>query len=43
MRAKFYTLMQVYSVTVFEKAWIESVIFRMADTLEHVMDDNLNN
>jgi Transposase DDE domain/Domain of unknown function (DUF4372) len=35
-----YTLMQVFSVTVFEKASIESVIFQMADSSEDVMDDN---
>lgn len=35
-----YTLMQVFSVTVFEKASIESVISQTADSSEHVMDDN---
>jgi Transposase DDE domain/Domain of unknown function (DUF4372) len=35
-----YTLMQVFSVTVFEKASIESVVFQTADSLEHAMDDN---
>ena len=35
-----YTLMQVFSVTVFEKASIESVILQTADSSEFVMDDN---
>ncbi len=35
-----YTLMQVFSVTVFEKASIESVILQTADISEPVMDDN---
>ena len=35
-----YTLMQVFSVTVFEKASIESVIFQSANGSEYVMDDN---
>jgi hypothetical protein len=34
------TLMQVFSVTVFEKASTESVVFQTADSLEHAMDDN---
>jgi DDE family transposase/uncharacterized protein DUF4372 len=38
--ASLYTLMQVFSVTVFEKASIESVIFQTADSLEYVMNDN---
>jgi hypothetical protein len=35
-----YTLMQVLSVTVFEKASIESIILQTADSSEPVMDDN---
>ena len=35
-----YTLMQVFSVTVFEKASIEFVVFQEADSSECVMDDN---
>ena len=35
-----YTLMQVFSVTVFEKASIESVVFQEADSSEYVMVDN---
>src|SRR5450755_4146555 len=35
-----YTLMQVFSVTVFEKASIESVIFQTTNGSEYVMDDN---
>jgi hypothetical protein len=35
-----YTLMQVFSVTVFEKASIESIILQTADSSEPVMDDN---
>ena len=35
-----YTLMQVFSVTVFEKASIESVIFQTANSSAYVMDDN---
>jgi IS4 transposase len=35
-----YTLMQVFSVTVFGKTSIESVIFQTADSSEHVMEDN---
>jgi Transposase DDE domain/Domain of unknown function (DUF4372) len=38
--ASLYTLMQVFSVTVFEKASIESVIFQTVDSSEPVMDDN---
>jgi hypothetical protein len=34
-----YTLMQVFSVTVFEKASIESIILQTADSSEPVMDD----
>jgi len=33
-------LMQVFSVTVFEKATIESVILQTADDSEYVTDDN---
>src|SRR5277367_184561 len=35
-----YTLMQVFSVTVFEKASIESVIFQTTNGSAYVMDDN---
>ena len=35
-----YTLMQVFSVTVFEKASIESLIFQTTDSFEPVTDDN---
>jgi hypothetical protein len=35
-----YTSMQVFSVTVFEKAPIESVIFQTTDGSVYVMDDN---
>ncbi len=35
-----YTLMQVFSVTVFERSSIESVIFQTADGSEYVMDGN---
>jgi hypothetical protein len=35
-----YTLMQVFSVTVFEKASIESIISQTADSSEPVMDGN---
>jgi Transposase DDE domain/Domain of unknown function (DUF4372) len=38
--ASLYTLMQVFSVTVFEKASIESVILQTADSYIYVMDDN---
>jgi hypothetical protein len=38
--ASLYTLMQVFSVTVFEKASIESVILQTTDSSEHAMDDN---
>jgi hypothetical protein len=38
--ASLYTLMQVFSVTVFEKALIESMILQTADGSEPVMDDN---
>jgi len=38
--ASLYTLMQVFSVTVFEKASIESVILQIADGSEPVMEDN---
>ena len=38
--ASLYTLMQVFSVTVFERSSIESVIFQSADSSEHVIDDN---
>jgi hypothetical protein len=37
--ASLYTLMQVFSVTVFEKVSIESVIFQTADSSAYVMDD----
>ena len=38
--ASLYTLMQVFSVTVFEKASIESVILQTADSSEHDIDGN---
>jgi hypothetical protein len=38
-----YTLMQVFSVTAFEKASIESVVFQEADGSECVTDDNQSN
>jgi transposase len=38
--ASLYTLMQVFSVTVFEKATIESVILQTADSSEFVIDNN---
>lgn len=38
--ASLYTLMQVFSVTVFEKASIESVILQTADGSESVIDGN---
>jgi hypothetical protein len=38
--ASLYTLMQVFSVTVFEKSSIESVILQTADGSEPGMDDN---
>jgi hypothetical protein len=37
--ASLYTLMQVFSVTVFEKVSIESVIFQTADSSAYVIDD----
>jgi hypothetical protein len=37
--ASLYTLMQVFSVTVFEKASIESVIFQSTDSSAYAMDD----
>ena len=40
LETSLYTLMQVLSVTVFEKASIESVILQTADSSEFVMDDN---
>jgi hypothetical protein len=40
LEASLYTLMQVLSVTVFEKTSIESVILQTADGSEHVMNDN---
>jgi len=41
--ASLYTLMQVFSVTVFEKASIESVILQTADSSEYGTDDNQSN
>jgi hypothetical protein len=38
--AYLYTMMQVFSVTVFEKASVESVILQTADGSEYVTDDN---
>ena len=40
LEVSLYTLMQVFSVTVFEKASIESIILQTADSSEFVMDDN---
>ena len=40
LEVSLYTLMQVLSVTVFEKASIESIILQTADSSESVMDDN---
>ena len=40
LEVSLYTLMQVFSVTVFEKASIESIISQTADSSEPVMDDN---
>ena len=40
LEASLYTLIQVFSVTVFEKASIESIILQTADSSEPVMDDN---
>ena len=39
LEASLYTLMQVLSVTVFEKVAIGSVIFQTADSSEYVTDD----
>jgi Domain of unknown function (DUF4372)/Transposase DDE domain len=39
LEVSLYTLMQVFSVTVFEKASIESVISQTADSSGYVMDD----
>jgi hypothetical protein len=35
-----YTLMQVFSVTVFEKASMESLILQTADSFEHTVSGN---
>jgi len=40
LEVSLYTLMQVFSVTVFEKASIESVILQTADGSEYVTDYN---
>ena len=40
LEVSLYTLMQVFSVTVFEKASIESLILQTADSSEPMMDDN---
>jgi hypothetical protein len=40
LNVSLYTLMQVFSVTVFEKASIESVVFQEADNSVYVTDDN---
>ena len=40
LEVSLYTLMQVFSVTVFEKASIESIISQTADSSGSVMDDN---
>jgi hypothetical protein len=40
LSASLYTLMQVFSVTVFEKASIESVILQTADSSEFRIENN---
>jgi hypothetical protein len=40
LNASLYTLMQVFSVTVFEKSPIESVILQAADSFVPVVDNN---
>ena len=40
LEVSLYTLMQVFSVTVFEKTSLESVILQTADSSAFVMDDN---
>jgi IS4 transposase len=40
LEASLYTLMQVFSVTVFEKAPIKSVAFGTPNSYESIMDDN---
>ena len=40
LEVSLYTLMQVFSVTVFEKASIESVILQTIDGSEHALNDN---
>jgi Transposase DDE domain/Domain of unknown function (DUF4372) len=40
LEVSLYTLMQVFSVTVFEKASIESIILQTPDSSDLVMDDN---
>ena len=40
LEVSLYTLMQVFSVTAFEKASIESVILQTTDSSEYVLNDN---
>jgi len=40
LEVSLYTLMQVFSVTVFEKTLIESVILQTADSSEYLTDDS---
>jgi IS4 transposase len=40
LEVSLYTLMQVFSVTVFEKAPIESVVFQTADSSDLMVDYN---
>jgi hypothetical protein len=40
LNVSLYTLMQVFSVTVFDKASIESVVFQEADNSVYVTDGN---
>jgi hypothetical protein len=40
LQAPLYTLLQVFSVTVFEKIEIETAFSRVADSSEHEQDEN---
>jgi hypothetical protein len=40
LEVSLYTLMQVFSVTAFEKVSIESVILQTTDSSEYVLNDN---
>jgi hypothetical protein len=40
LQAPLYTLLQVFSVTVFEKIEIETAFSRVADSSEHAQDEN---